>query len=74
MFSNHHSGFSVARLLTAVGDLRPSTGPPISTIDSGVVSPAAAISEIAASTGTTGWHTPITCSFSAPMVRMNSCT
>ena len=38
----------------------------------GVCSPAAAISAIAASTGTVGWQTEMTCSFSAPMWRMKS--
>ena len=48
-------------------------GPPIMVIVSGVVSPRLAISETAASTGTVGWQTEITCTF-APMWRMKSCT
>jgi hypothetical protein len=40
----------------------------------GTASPAAAMSEIAASTGTVGWHTEITCRSFAPMWRMNACT
>ena len=47
----------MARLLTAVGDLRASIGPPIMVIESGVVSPRVAISETAAITGTVGWQT-----------------
>ena len=50
----------MARLLTAVGDLRASIGPPIMVIVNGVVSPREAISEIAASTGTVGWQTLMT--------------
>ncbi len=38
----------------------------------GVFSPRAAISDTAASTGTVGWQTLITCSRSVPMWRMNS--
>ncbi|ODV09924.1 MAG: hypothetical protein ABT19_14105 [Rhodanobacter sp. SCN 68-63] len=71
---NQDSGWRVARLLTLVGLRRGSIGPPIMVIERGVVSPREAISEIAASTGTVGWHTEITCSDSAPMWRMNSCT
>ncbi|MCY1456354.1 hypothetical protein D9M71_735670 [compost metagenome] len=74
LFSNHDSGFWVARLFTAVGLQRASIGPPIITSERGVVSPRLAISETAASTGTVGWHTLTTCSFSAPRWRMNSCT
>ena len=72
--SNHHSGWRVARLLTAVGDSRVSIGPPIIVIERGSGSPRAAISEIAASTGTVGWHTLITCRLSVLMWRMKSCT
>jgi len=49
-----------ARLLTAVGLLRASMGPPIMTIVRGVASPRLAISDTAASTGTVGWQTEIT--------------
>ena len=42
-------------------------GPPIITSERGVASPRAAINDTAASTGTVGWHTLITCSLSAPM-------
>ena len=63
----------VARLLTAVGLLRASIGPPIIVIVRGVSSPALAINETAASTGTVGWQTEITFT-SGPMKRMNSCT
>src|SRR3546814_3103937 len=66
LLSNQHSGFSVARLLTAVGDSRVSIGPPIITSERGVASPRAAISDTAASTGTVGWQTLTTCRFSAP--------
>ena len=66
----------MARLFTAVGDLRASIGPPIMVIDSGVVSPREAISEMAANTGTVGWHTLMT--WQLPYMpcrwRMNSCT
>ena len=71
---NHDSGWRVARLLTEVGDSRVSIGPPIIVIDFGSGSPCAAISEIAASTGTVGWQTLITCRLSVPMWRMKSCT
>jgi hypothetical protein len=50
----------IARLFTAVGDLRASIGPPIMVIVSGVVSPREAISDTAASVGTVGWQTLIT--------------
>ena len=63
----------MARLLTAVGLRRASIGPPIIVMVRGVASPLLAISEIAASTGTVGWHTDITFT-SGPMWRMNSCT
>ena len=52
---------------------RGSIGPPIMVRLSGVGSPRAAISDTAASTGTVGWQTEITCT-SGPMKRMNSCT
>ena len=72
LFSNHSMGLFVARLLTAVGLLRASIGPPIMVMVRGVGSPRLAISEIAASTGTVGWHiTDITLT-SGPMWRMNS--
>ena len=74
MFSNHENGFSTARSLTAVGERRGSIGPPIIVIVFGSFgSLAVAISEIAASTGTVGWHTEITCR-SGPSWRMKSCT
>jgi hypothetical protein len=74
VFSNQENGFSVARSLTAVGDLRGSIGPPIIVIVFGSFgSLAEAISEIAASTGTVGWQTEITCT-SGPRARMKSCT
>jgi len=60
LFSNHSKLRCVARLFTAVGERRASMGPPIMVMDSGVVSPRLAIREIAASTGTVGWHTLIT--------------
>ena len=44
----------------------------IITSDRGVASPRAAISDTAASTGTVGWQTLITCRLSAPMWRMKS--
>ncbi|MNY61034.1 hypothetical protein D3C86_1976610 [compost metagenome] len=55
-----------------MGLLRASIGPPIIVIVRGVVSLLEANSEIAASTGTVGWQTEITCRLSAPMWRMNS--
>ncbi len=64
----------IARLLTAVGLRRASMGPPIIVIERGVGSPREAISEIAASTGTVGWQTEMTCAWSAPTWRMNSWT
>ena len=39
LFSNHSKLLFIARLLTAVGDLRASIGPPIMVMVSGVVSP-----------------------------------
>jgi hypothetical protein len=65
LFSNQLWLLLTARLLTAVGLLRASMGPPIMVMVSGVVSPRLAISETAASTGTVGWHTEITCTFGA---------
>ena len=50
----------MAKLLTAVGDLEASMGPPIMVMDMGVASPLEAIKETAAKTGTVGWHTLIT--------------
>ena len=73
LFSNQAWLLFVARLLTEVGLLRASIGPPIMVIVRGVVSPALAIREMAASTGTVGWHTEITFT-SGPIRRMNSCT
>ena len=61
LFSNQLWLLFMARLLTAVGLLRASIGPPIMVIVRGVVSPRLAISDTAASTGTVGWHTEITC-------------
>ncbi|VTY35679.1 Uncharacterised protein [Xylophilus ampelinus] len=76
LFSNHSKLLFIARLFTAVGDLRASMGPPIMVIDSGVVSPRLAMREMAASTGTVGWHTLITWQlpYSACRWRMKSCT
>ncbi len=73
LFSNQSWLLFVARLLTAVGHRRASIGPPIIVIEIGVRSPALAISEIAASTGTVGWQTETTWT-SGPMWRMKSCT
>ena len=67
LFSNQLWLLFIARLLTAVGLLRASIGPPIIVIVRGVVSPLLAISETAASTGTVGWQTEITCT-SGPIV------
>ena len=47
----------MARLFTAVGERRASMGPPIMVMLMGVFSPRLAMSEMAASTGTVGWHT-----------------
>ena len=58
---NQEKGFFVARLFTEVGLRRASIGPPIMVIVRGVTSFAYAMSEIAASTGTVGWHTEMTC-------------
>jgi hypothetical protein len=58
------SGLFMARLFTAVGLFRASIGPPIMVMLRGVASPALAISDTAASTGTVGWQTLITCSLS----------
>ena len=63
--SNHEYGLRVARLLTAVGLLRASIGPPIITMVFGASfpdqgSPSCAISATAQSTGTVGWQTEIT--------------
>ena len=44
----------MAKLLTAVGDLEASMGPPIMVMDKGVVSPREAIKDTAAKTGTVG--------------------
>ncbi len=74
LLENQCSGLVVASELTWVGLLRVSIGPPIIVIDSGRSSPALAISEIAASTGTVGWQTEITCRLRAPIWRMNCCT
>jgi len=72
VFSNQENGFSVARSFTAVGDLRGSIGPPIIVIVFGSFgSFSLAISEMAASTGTVGWHTEMTCT-SGPRLRMKS--
>jgi hypothetical protein len=73
LFSNQEKLLLSARLLTAVGLLRASIGPPIIVSVRDVSSPALAISETAASTGTVGWQTEITFT-SGPMWRMNSCT
>ncbi len=59
--SNQSSVCASANLLTAVGLTRVSIGPPIRIIEAGWQgSPAAAISDTAASTGTDGWHTAMT--------------
>jgi hypothetical protein len=44
----------MAKLFTAVGDLRASMGPPIMVMDKGVISPREAMSDTAAKTGTVG--------------------
>ena len=72
LFSNHHNGWRVAKLLTEVGDWRVSIGPLIIVIERGTASPRAASNEIAANTGTVGWHTLITCRLSVPIWRINS--
>ena len=60
LFSNQLWLLFMARLLTAVGDLRASMGPPIMVMLSGVCSPRLAIRDTAASTGTVGWQTLMT--------------
>ena len=71
---NQEYGFVVARLLTSVGLRLVSIGPPIIVIVRGSRgSPALAISEMAASTGTVGWQTEITWT-SGPSLWMNSIT
>jgi hypothetical protein len=74
--SNHSKLLFIARLFTAVGDLRASIGPPIMVMVSGVGSPRLAMSDTAASTGTVGWHTLMTWQlpYSACRWRMKSCT
>src|SRR6476660_9735186 len=58
---NQSTPRSCASLLTAVGLLRVSIGPPISVIERGAWrSPSVSISAVAASTGTDGWHTATT--------------
>ena len=53
---------SSASVLTTVGLMRVSTGPPARISDSGTSgSPSASIRAVAASTGTDGWHTANTC-------------
>ena len=60
--SNHLIDLVVARLLTWVGLRRVSIGPPIMVMVRGLFgSLLAAISEIAASTGTVDWLIPIIC-------------
>src|SRR6266404_6261922 len=60
--SNQSSGCASANRLTSVGFAAGSIGPPINIIDAGwQASPAAASSDTAASTGTEGWHTAMTC-------------
>ncbi len=74
MRSNQPKLFSVARLLTWVGLLRVSIGPPIIVIVFGsFASPSVDMIDTAASTGTVGWHTEIRCT-SGPRCRMNSIT
>jgi hypothetical protein len=65
----------IARLLTAVGDLRASMGPPIMVMVRGSLA-ALAISDTAASTGTVGWQTLTTWQlpYRPCSRRMNSCT
>ena len=64
LFSNHSIGRVLASLLTAVSLRRVSIGPPISVIEAGCIgSLRDAISAAAASTGTAGWQTAITCVF-----------
>ena len=72
--SNQEKGLRVARPLTAVGLRRASIGPPIMIMVRGACgSPACAISDNAASTGTVGWQTEITFS-SGERWRTNSRT
>ena len=60
--SNHSSGCSVARSLTAVGLTRASIGPAMSTMLLGLAwSPCSDITAVAASTGPHGWQIAITC-------------
>ena len=60
--SNHEYGLVRARLLTAVGLFRASIGPPIIImVLRQRLLVARPCSETAASTGTVGWHTEITC-------------
>ncbi len=72
LFSNHSYECSFASELTEVGLQRASIGPPIMVIVHGVSSLQLAISKMAASTGTVGWHTEMTCRSFAPIWRMNS--
>ena len=59
---NQSMPFSSASRLTAVGLRRVSIGPPISVMVAGAKrSPFASISATAASTGTEGWQTAMTC-------------
>ena len=72
--SNQDSGRVIARLLTAVGLFLASIGPPIIVMVFGWCgASSSAISAIAHSTGTVGWHTEITCTSGASS-RMNSRT
>ena len=70
--SNQRSDRLVANSVTGVGLRRASIEPPISVTLRGSGSRAAAISAVAASTGTAGWHTAITCRRSAPRCWTNA--
>ena len=59
---NHSVPRSWASVLTSVGLFRVSIGPPIRVSERGVHgSPRADMMAVAASTGTDGWHTAMTC-------------
>ena len=72
--SNQPMGRSVASRLTWVGLMRQSTGPAISVRLRGAAgSSSSAISAVAASAATQGWHTATMCT-PGPMARRNSIT